>query len=96
MTRVNNCIENRIVVLIGAGSQSTYALQCAQAMKARKIIVVNRGQERLERCEQLVRGLVPFLLRLLEALVDDLCEARRQFANCVRGKARTRFFCTCR
>jgi L-iditol 2-dehydrogenase len=49
MTRVNNCIENRIVVLIGAGSQSTYALQCAQAMNARKIILVNRGQERLER-----------------------------------------------
>ena len=49
MTRVNHCIENRIVVLLGAGSQSTYALQCAQAMKARKIIVVNRGQERLER-----------------------------------------------
>lgn len=49
MTRVNNCIDNRIVVLIGAGSQSTYALQCAQAMYARKIIVVNRGQQRLER-----------------------------------------------
>ncbi|MEZ6088669.1 MAG: alcohol dehydrogenase catalytic domain-containing protein [Pirellulaceae bacterium] len=49
MTRVNNCIENRIVVLIGAGSQSTYALQCAQAMKARKIILINRGRERLER-----------------------------------------------
>ena len=49
MTRVNNCIENRIVVLIGAGSQSTYALQCAQAMGAKKIIVVNRGAERLER-----------------------------------------------
>ena len=38
-----------LVVLIGAGSQSTYALQCAQAMDARKIIVVNRGQARLER-----------------------------------------------
>ncbi|PQO42313.1 alcohol dehydrogenase catalytic domain-containing protein [Blastopirellula marina] len=49
MTRVNHCIENRIVVLIGAGSQSTYALQCAQAMNARKIIVINRGQERLKR-----------------------------------------------
>jgi len=49
MTRVNNCITGRIVVLIGAGSQSTYALQCAQAMDARKIILVNRGQERLER-----------------------------------------------
>jgi L-iditol 2-dehydrogenase len=49
MTRVNNCIKNRIVVLIGAGSQSTYALQCAQAMGARKIILINRGKERLER-----------------------------------------------
>lgn len=49
MTRVNGCIENRIVVLIGAGSQSTYALQCAQAMGARRIILVNRGAERLER-----------------------------------------------
>lgn len=49
MTRVNNCIENRVAVLIGAGSQSTYALQCAQGMGARKIIVVNRGLERLDR-----------------------------------------------
>ena len=49
MKRVNNCIENRVVVLIGAGSQSTYALQVAQAMKARKIIVVNRGKRRLDR-----------------------------------------------
>jgi threonine dehydrogenase-like Zn-dependent dehydrogenase len=49
MTRVNNCITNRVVVLIGAGSQSTYALQCCQAMGARKIIMVNRGLERLER-----------------------------------------------
>ncbi|MFI4874723.1 MAG: alcohol dehydrogenase catalytic domain-containing protein [Blastopirellula sp. JB062] len=49
MTRVSHCIENRVVVLIGAGSQSTYALQCAQAMNARKIILVNRGAERLER-----------------------------------------------
>lgn len=49
MTRVNHCITNRVVVLIGAGSQSTYALQCAQAMGARKIIVVNRGAARLER-----------------------------------------------
>lgn len=52
MTRVNNCITNRIVVLIGAGSQSTYALQCAQAMGARKIILINRGAERLERVLQ--------------------------------------------
>lgn len=49
MTRVNNCIENRVVVLIGAGSQSTYALQCALAMGARKVVVVNRGAERLAR-----------------------------------------------
>lgn len=49
MTRVNNCIANRVVVLIGAGSQSTYALQCAQAMGARRIILVNRGAERLQR-----------------------------------------------
>jgi len=49
MTRVNHCIENRIVVLIGAGSQSTYALQCALAMGARKVILVNRGPERLAR-----------------------------------------------
>jgi threonine dehydrogenase-like Zn-dependent dehydrogenase len=49
MTRVNHCITHRVVVLIGAGSQSTYALQCAQAMGARKIILVNRGAARLER-----------------------------------------------
>lgn len=49
ITRVNRCIEGRVVVLIGAGSQSTYALQCAQAMGARKIVVVNRGAARLER-----------------------------------------------
>ncbi|MEE9403940.1 MAG: alcohol dehydrogenase catalytic domain-containing protein [Algisphaera sp.] len=49
MTRVNHCIENRVVVLIGAGSQSCYALQCALAMNARKVILVNRGPERLER-----------------------------------------------
>jgi L-iditol 2-dehydrogenase len=49
MSRVNRCIEKRVVVLIGAGSQSTYALQCAQSMGARKIIVVNRGADRLAR-----------------------------------------------
>ena len=49
MTRVNRCIENRVVVLVGAGSQSTYALQCALAMGARKVIMVNRGAERLAR-----------------------------------------------
>ena len=49
MTRVNNCITGRVVVLVGAGSQSTYALQSALAMDARKIIVINRGTERLQR-----------------------------------------------
>lgn len=49
LTRVNNCIENRVVVLIAAGSQSTYALQCALAMGARKVILINRRRERLER-----------------------------------------------
>jgi L-iditol 2-dehydrogenase len=49
LTRVNNCIENRMVVLIGAGSQSAYALQSCLAMGARKVIVINRGRERLER-----------------------------------------------
>lgn len=49
MTRVNNCIEERVVVLIGAGSQSAYALQSAQSFGARKIIVVNRGEARLQR-----------------------------------------------
>ncbi len=49
LTRVNNCIENRVVVLIGSGSQSTYALQCALAMGASKVILVNRGAERLDR-----------------------------------------------
>lgn len=49
MNRVNNCITDRVVVLIGAGSQSTYALQSARAMGARKIIMINRGKLRLER-----------------------------------------------
>lgn len=49
MTRVNRCIENRVVALIGAGAQSAYALQCALAMGARKVLVINRGRERLER-----------------------------------------------
>jgi len=49
MTRVNHCIDNRVAVLIGAGSQSAYALQAALAMEARKVILVNRGRERLER-----------------------------------------------
>lgn len=49
MTRVNRCIENRVVVLVGAGSQSAYALQCSLAMGARKVVVVNRGPVRLAR-----------------------------------------------
>ncbi len=49
MTRVGNCVENRVVVLIGAGSQSCYALQSSLALGARKVILVNRGQERLGR-----------------------------------------------
>jgi L-iditol 2-dehydrogenase len=52
MTRVNHCIEHRVVVLIGAGSQSTYALQCARAMNARRTILVNRGAARLQRVLQ--------------------------------------------
>jgi threonine dehydrogenase-like Zn-dependent dehydrogenase len=35
--------------LIGAGSQSTYALQCALAMGAQKVILANRGIERMQR-----------------------------------------------
>jgi len=46
---VNNCIENRVVVLIGSGSQGVYALQSALAMGARKVILVNRGAQRLQR-----------------------------------------------
>lgn len=49
LTRVRNCITDRVVVLIGAGSQSVYALQSCIAMGARKVIVVNRGSQRLER-----------------------------------------------
>ncbi|OHD80441.1 MAG: hypothetical protein A3J97_02285 [Spirochaetes bacterium RIFOXYC1_FULL_54_7] len=49
LTRVNNCIENRVAVLIGSGSQGVYALQSCLAMGARKVILVNRGQERLQR-----------------------------------------------
>jgi threonine dehydrogenase-like Zn-dependent dehydrogenase len=49
LTRVNGCIENRVVVVIGSGSQGVYALQSALAMGARRIILVNRGAERLER-----------------------------------------------
>ena len=49
LTRVNSCIEQRVVVLIGSGSQGVYALQSALAMGARKIILVNRGAARLSR-----------------------------------------------
>lgn len=75
MTRVNNCIENRIVVLLGAGSQSTYALQCAQAMGARKVIVVNRGRARLDRVlrdfgDERVVG-VPWDDRVVDAVLSE-------------------------
>jgi L-iditol 2-dehydrogenase len=49
ITRVNGCIENRVVVIIGSGSQGVYAMQSTLAMGARKVILVNRGAERLER-----------------------------------------------
>lgn len=49
LTRVNNCIENRIVVIIGSGSQGVYALQSALSMGARKVILVNRSESRLNR-----------------------------------------------
>ena len=79
MTRVNNCIANRVVVLIGAGSQSTYALQCALAMGARKVIVVNRGAERLNRVmrdfgEERVTGCI-----WDDHIVDKIREACRPF-----------------
>lgn len=49
LTRVNNCIENRVVVIIGSGSQGVYATQIALSMGARKVILVNRGESRLQR-----------------------------------------------
>jgi len=49
LTRVNNCIENRVVVIIGSGSQGVYAMQVALSMNARKVILVNRGEARLQR-----------------------------------------------
>ncbi|HIB92527.1 TPA: hypothetical protein EYN09_11050 [Candidatus Poribacteria bacterium] len=79
MTRVNNCIENRIVVLIGAGSQSTYALQCAQAMNARKIIVINRGQERLERVMNDFGDDNVLGIRWDEQVVDNVFKACQPF-----------------
>ena len=79
MTRVNNCIENRVVVLIGAGSQSTYALQAAQAMNARKIIVINRGAERLERVMKDFGDERTVGLRWDEDVVKNVQEACRPF-----------------
>jgi len=38
-----------VVVLIGTGSQGVYALQSCLAMGARKVILINRGQGRLQR-----------------------------------------------
>ena len=79
MTRVNNCIENRIAVLIGAGSQSTYALQCAQAMGARKIILVNRGPERLVRVLRDFGGANVVGLRWDENVVANVRQECRPF-----------------
>lgn len=79
MTRVNNCIENRVVVLIGAGSQSTYALQAAQAMNARKIIVINRGAERLDRVMRDFGDEKTIGLRWDENVVENVKEACKPF-----------------
>jgi threonine dehydrogenase-like Zn-dependent dehydrogenase len=75
MTRVNNCIKDRVIVLIGAGSQSTYALQCAMAMGARKVILINRGTERMARVlrdfgNERVVGL-PWNDRVVENVFDE-------------------------
>lgn len=79
MTRVNNCIENRVVVLVGAGSQSTYALQCAQAMGARKVVLVNRGKERLERVLRDFGGRNVVGVRWDENVVEKVLEECRPF-----------------
>lgn len=79
MTRVNNCIEHRIVVLIGAGSQSTYALQCAKAMGARKIILVNRGEVRLARVLRDFGGENVVGIRWNENVVADVLRECRPF-----------------
>lgn len=79
MTRVNNCIQGRVVVLIGAGSQSTYALQAAQAMGARKIIVVNRGEQRLQRVLKDFGDDRTVGIRWDEQVVQKVLEACRPF-----------------
>jgi threonine dehydrogenase-like Zn-dependent dehydrogenase len=79
MTRVNNCITDRVVVLIGAGSQSTYALQAAQAMNARKIIVVNRGQERLDRVMRDFADERTVGIKWDDAVVDNVLAACKPF-----------------
>ncbi len=79
MTRVNNCIENRIVVLIGAGSQSTYALQCSLAMGARKVILVNRGEDRLQRVLRDFGSERVVGIRWDDNVVSNILEACRPF-----------------
>jgi L-iditol 2-dehydrogenase len=79
ITRVNNCIKNRVVVLIGAGSQSTYALQCCQAMGARKIIMINRGVERLERVLKDFGDDKVVGIRWDENVVENVFEACKPF-----------------
>ncbi len=79
MNRVNNCITDRVVVLIGAGSQSTYALQAAQAMGARKIIVVNRGEQRLNRVIRDFGNDKTIGLRWDEHVVENVFEACKPF-----------------
>ena len=79
MTRVNNCIENRMVVLVGAGSQGTYALQCALAMGARKVIMINRGKERLERVMKDFEDPRVVGLRWTEDVVEKVMEECKPF-----------------
>ncbi|NJM94737.1 MAG: alcohol dehydrogenase catalytic domain-containing protein [Cytophagales bacterium] len=49
MTRVNNCIKTAWWCSLVQAHRAPMPCQSAQAMGARKIIVVNRGAERLER-----------------------------------------------
>ncbi len=79
MTRVNHCVERRVVVLIGAGAQSAYALQCARAMGARRIIVVNRGAARLNRLLQEFGGDDVVGLPWDEHVVENVRQACRPF-----------------
>ncbi len=79
MTRVNHCIERRVAVLIGAGAQSAYALQCARAMGARRIIVVNRGAARLGRLVRDFGGDDVVGLPWDDRVVEHVREACRPF-----------------